>query len=297
MLRQLRFHGRGGEGVKLAGRITSRAAFLAGLAAQDSPLYGAERRGAPVVTSVRAGDPPLLDRGYVVEPDVIVVLDASLLADGRGPILEGDAAAVLVNSSEASPRLKADLGIGTEVVCMDVSSLVLARLGEHHLSAPMAGWAIRALDLAGWECVAAAVRIELAAIGVPALSIERNLEATRIAFDAATVLPPRRRAAPERPCTTPFVVVRLPVTMAAPTVDVGANSELRTTGGWRTHRPVIDRAHCNRCFLCFVLCPEGSIHLDAQHFPLVDYDHCKGCMVCAAECPTHTIREEREVAP
>ena len=297
MLRQLRFHGRGGEGVKLAGRITSRAAFLAGLAAQDSPLYGAERRGAPVVASVRAGDPPLLDRGYVRDPDLVVVMDASLLADPHIGVLEGGAAAVLVNSAELPQRLKADLGITAEVVCLDVSSLVLARLGDLHLSAPMAGWAIRALDLAPWECVAAAVRIELAAIGVPALSIELNLEATRLIFDAARTLPPREREPRQRSSEAPFKVVRLPVSTSAPTVDAGANSQLRTTGGWRTHRPVIDRTHCTRCFLCFVLCPEGSIHLDAEHFPWIDYDHCKGCMVCAAECPTHTIHEEREAAP
>jgi 2-oxoacid:acceptor oxidoreductase delta subunit (pyruvate/2-ketoisovalerate family) len=59
---------------------------------------------------------------------------------------------------------------------------------------------------------------------------------------------------------------------------------------------VIDLARCTRCFLCFALCPEGAIGLDAENYPVVDYAHCKGCLVCVTECPTHTIRQEREEA-
>jgi 2-oxoacid:acceptor oxidoreductase delta subunit (pyruvate/2-ketoisovalerate family) len=77
-------------------------------------------------------------------------------------------------------------------------------------------------------------------------------------------------------------------------VLAGATSALRTTEGWRVSRPVIDLAHCTRCFLCFALCPEGAIRLDDASYPIVDYDHCKGCLVCVNECPTHTIAEVRE---
>jgi pyruvate ferredoxin oxidoreductase gamma subunit len=297
MQRQMRFHGRGGEGVKLAGRIASRAGFLAGWAAQDSPLYGAERRGAPVVASVRLGDPPLLERGYAAEPDLIVVLDASLLVDRAAAVLDGAGAGtgVLVNSSRPAEVLQAELGVDGVVVSADVSSLVLERLGAHHVSAPMAAWALRALGIAPWAAVAAALGLELAAIGAGGASIEGNLEVARLLFERMPALPARPpaaalvvRAAP------PFVIARLPAAEAAPSIDAGATSSLRTTAGWRVSRPRIDLSHCSRCFLCFALCPEGAIRLDAEQFPVVDYDHCKGCLVCVAECPTHTIREERE---
>ena len=47
-MRTVRFHGRGGQGAKTASRILGTAAFLEGFVAQDSPIYGAERRGAPL---------------------------------------------------------------------------------------------------------------------------------------------------------------------------------------------------------------------------------------------------------
>ncbi|MDH5576003.1 MAG: 2-oxoacid:acceptor oxidoreductase family protein, partial [Nitrospirota bacterium] len=50
---RIRFHGRGGHGVKTASRIVGTAAFLAGYQVQDSPIYGAERRGAPVTAFTR----------------------------------------------------------------------------------------------------------------------------------------------------------------------------------------------------------------------------------------------------
>lgn len=49
---RVRFHGRGGQGAKTASRIVGTAAFLQGYTAQDSPIYGAERRGAPVAASL-----------------------------------------------------------------------------------------------------------------------------------------------------------------------------------------------------------------------------------------------------
>src|SRR5436309_8292611 len=47
-MRRIRFHGRGGQGMKTASRILGSAAFHAGFIVQDSPVYGAERRGAPM---------------------------------------------------------------------------------------------------------------------------------------------------------------------------------------------------------------------------------------------------------
>ena len=60
---RVRFHGRGGHGVKMASRILGTAAFLAGRHVQDSPVYGAERRGAAVTAFTRIDDEPILERG------------------------------------------------------------------------------------------------------------------------------------------------------------------------------------------------------------------------------------------
>jgi pyruvate ferredoxin oxidoreductase gamma subunit len=68
---RIRFHGRGGQGMKTASRIVGTAAFRQGFYAQDSPVYGAERRGAPMIAFTRFDSSPILERGVVQSPDLI----------------------------------------------------------------------------------------------------------------------------------------------------------------------------------------------------------------------------------
>ena len=86
---QIRFHGRGGHGIKTASRILGTAAFLQGYEAQDSPLYGAERRGAPIVAFTRIAEMPILMRGMITEPDIVIIADETLITDGPGSPLDG----------------------------------------------------------------------------------------------------------------------------------------------------------------------------------------------------------------
>jgi pyruvate ferredoxin oxidoreductase gamma subunit len=299
MVRHLRFHGRGGEGVKLASRIVSRAAFLAGLNVQDSPVYGAERRGAPVVAFARFSGGPIYERGYIETPDAVVLMDHSLLAQADAAVLHGlDASSlVLANSAQSGDALQERYGIPGRVVTLDVSSIALDLLGHHLLSAPVAGFATKVARVASWELLARAVQIELAEISLRDEMIQRNVEATRRAFDAAPALGlAERTPLTAAPAAAPFIVPRLSARVAAPSITAAGSSALRTMEGWRVFRPLIELGRCTRCFLCFALCPEGAIRLDADNYPVVDYEHCKGCLVCVTECPPKAITEVREQA-
>ena len=297
MICHMRFHGRGGEGIKLASRIVSRTAFLAGFTVQDSPLYGAERRGAPVVAFTRFGERPICERGYIERPDVLVVLDASLFDDPSAGVLDGvdGEAVVLANSEQRSDALQQRCGIAARTSTLDVTSIALETLGSDLLGAPMASFAVRAAEVAPWPLLAQAVRREVADLGIDPALVERNVRAAQCVFDAAPVMGcPRRTTEPPAVPGAPFVVPRVPAHMALPAISAGATSALRSTAGWRVYRPVIDEQSCTRCFFCFALCPEGAIHLDGENYPHVDYQHCKGCLVCVTECPTHAIRQVRE---
>lgn len=84
---EIRIHGRGGQGVKKASMILGRAAYLAGYKTQDFALYGAERKGAPVTSFVRFDKEGINTRGYVFEPDYILVIDNTIdtkaIEDGK----------------------------------------------------------------------------------------------------------------------------------------------------------------------------------------------------------------------
>ncbi|HSP99810.1 MAG TPA: 2-oxoacid:acceptor oxidoreductase family protein [Candidatus Dormibacteraeota bacterium] len=300
MVQRIRFHGRGGEGVKLASRIVSRAAFLSGCEVQDSPIYGAERRGAPVVAFTRLSAERIAERGYVLAPDAVVVMDQSLLDIPEAAVLDGvdEATLVLINSPRPAELLCRAHAIVGRVRTRDLTGMALAVIGHPTFSALTAAFTVRAAALTSWKTLATAIRVELGDAGVGATMIARNLDAARALFDTVAVegvrtAPPAARPAPPPP---PFVVPHLPGRLAAPAIEAAATSAARHTEGWRTHRPLIDRARCTRCILCFALCPEGAISLDAERWPVVDYDHCKGCLVCVTECPPTAITAVREVA-
>ena len=76
---RIRFHARGGQGIKTASRILGTALFLSGFEVQDAPRYGAERRGAPIFAYVRADRRPVNERGIILRPDLVIVSDGSLV--------------------------------------------------------------------------------------------------------------------------------------------------------------------------------------------------------------------------
>jgi pyruvate ferredoxin oxidoreductase gamma subunit len=76
---QVRFHGRGGQGVVTAAELLSVAAFQEGRHAQAFPTFGSERTGAPVVSFCRIDDKEIRLREPIAEPDAVVVQDPTLV--------------------------------------------------------------------------------------------------------------------------------------------------------------------------------------------------------------------------
>lgn len=98
MLKEIRIHGRGGQGGVRAAELLARAAFKEGKWVQAFPFFGAERRGAPVKAFARMSDEPILIRSQIYNPDYVMVLDSTLIdvvdvAEGLKP--EG---IIIVNS-------------------------------------------------------------------------------------------------------------------------------------------------------------------------------------------------------
>lgn len=78
---EIRWHGRGGQGAVTAARIVAEAAFIKGYSGVTAtPSFGAERRGVPVSAATRISHQPIRVLSQVVEPDIVVVLDQTLLA-------------------------------------------------------------------------------------------------------------------------------------------------------------------------------------------------------------------------
>jgi 2-oxoacid:acceptor oxidoreductase gamma subunit (pyruvate/2-ketoisovalerate family) len=78
-MRELRFHGRGGQGTVVASKMLAVALFLEGRQVQSFPMFGVERRGAPVTAFLRIDDAPILLRCEIDAPDDLIVLDPTLV--------------------------------------------------------------------------------------------------------------------------------------------------------------------------------------------------------------------------
>lgn len=141
---EIRFHGRGGQGAVSSAELLALAAIGEGKYAQAFPSFGPERRGAPVVAFCRIDDKPIKIRANVYEPDIVVVLDASLLkivnvAAG----LKADG--ILVTTSKDSPeKIKEDLKIKNRLAVVDATKIAMEAIGLPITNTTMLGSLVRA---------------------------------------------------------------------------------------------------------------------------------------------------------
>ena len=159
---RIRFHGRGGHGVKTASRIVGTAAFAAGYECQDSPIYGAERRGAAVTAFTRISRDPILERGMIDHPDLIVLADETLLQDPAAAVLAGqDSASALFVNCETAAALREQYGIQPPIHALNLTERTRAALGRASaLSAGLAAAAARLTGVVSEESLTAAMREE-----------------------------------------------------------------------------------------------------------------------------------------
>lgn len=294
---RVRFHGRGGQGAKTAARILGTAAFLDGFVAQDSPLYGAERRGAPVSAFARFSRSPILERGVIGQPDLVMVADDTLLDDPAARVLEGVTPATVVFVNTTRP-VKALPAATAPVLTMDLTGLVLGRQAPlSSLSTALGAVAARLTGLSR-DHLDTAVSRELSALGLAPDAIQQNMSLARECYDTAPGRPVTESAAHPAPAAPPALWTPRYQPPSSGTARIAATgtSLCRKTGDWRTFRPVLTEATCNGCTLCFVYCPEAAISLTDRDRPVIDYDFCKGCLLCVEECPTKALTAEREAA-
>lgn len=294
---RIRFHGRGGHGVKTASRIVGTAGFLAGFQCQDSPVYGAERRGAAVTAYTRISEQPIFERGVIDHPDLIVLADETLLKDPTAGVLTGqESAAAIFLNAESTESLADEFHIEPTLVSLDITGRTLQTLGRASaLSAGLGAAAARLVGVISENHLLAAMREEFEHLSLSAEEIEKNLQIGRDVFAALSAMEFQSMDRPLEAVASGMAPVEYAGPLeGAPSVLHTGNAEQRHTGAWRLERPVVDPAMCTRCGLCFVECPDGAISLDEHGFPVIDYDHCKGCMICRQICPLTAIHSEKE---
>lgn len=179
---EVRFHGRGGQGAVTSAELLALAAIGEGKYAQAFPSFGPERRGAPVLAFCRIDDERIRIRANIYEPDIVVVLDASLL--GIVNVAAGlKTNGLIVTTSKDSPeKVKEILGIKNRIAVVDAVKIATETLGVPITNTTMLGSLVRASGLVKKESFVLPLKERFGRIA------ERNISAFEKAYQDTVLL-------------------------------------------------------------------------------------------------------------
>ena len=188
-VRELRIHGRGGQGAVVASKVLASALFAEGRSVQAFPAFGVERRGAPVTAFVRHSAGPILLRCEILTPDDLIILDPTLMkaVDVTQGLKPGGT--ILINS-DRPPETYASLAQRFRVALVDASAIARQH-GLGSKTQPVVNTAILGAFAADSGVVGLEAICEAIAEAVPGKH-EQNIAAAR---EAARVV--HRIASPE----------------------------------------------------------------------------------------------------
>lgn len=177
-MQEIRFHSRGGQGGVTASKLLAQAAFLEGKYSTAFPLYGAERRGAPITSFTRISEEDIKISSQIYQPDIVVVLDDSILdlvnvTDGIKP-----GGLLIVNTSDLARIPKGDFKVATVNVTDIALKTGLVLSGNPILNTPILG-ALAGLGIVRLDSALAAIK--------ETFSDERNLNAAKEAYEKVVI--------------------------------------------------------------------------------------------------------------
>ena len=178
---EVRWHGRGGQGAVTSVELLALTAIGEGKYAQGFPSFGPERRGAPVAAFNRIDDHHIKIRSQIYNPDVVVVLDESLIgmvnvADGLKP--EG---VLIVNTAKSAKEIAEITKFKGRIATVYGSSIAWKELGVPITNTTMLGAVIKCTNAVKLESVKEPVDHRFGRIA------NKNLAAMKRAYDEVKI--------------------------------------------------------------------------------------------------------------
>ena len=155
---EVRWHGRGGQGAWTASELLARAAIYEGKYIQSFPEFGPERMGAPVAAFTRISDEPIQIHCAVYNPDVVAVLDPTLLK--TVPVTKGlsEGGVIIINSKENPADTRKMLKIDkAKILTVPATEIAMKILGRPITNTAMLGGVAHATGIVKLESIKKAV--------------------------------------------------------------------------------------------------------------------------------------------
>jgi pyruvate ferredoxin oxidoreductase gamma subunit len=181
---EIRWHGRGGQGVKTAATMLAEAALNEGKHSQGFPEYGPERMGAPVRGYTRLSAEPIVVNCSIQNPQVVVVLDPSLLISenvGEG-LIEGGKILINTPLTPTEIRKQVKLNDDAKVFTINATQIALDELKREIPNTPMVGALTKISEVLKLETIEADLKKKFGKKFRPEV-VEGNLRAVRRAYN------------------------------------------------------------------------------------------------------------------
>jgi len=181
-MKEIRWHGRGGQGAKTVSQILAQINLREGKYVQSFPEYGPERSGAPIRAYNRISDEEIVIHSGVYSPDISVVVDETLL-DSENPTegLKPDGT-LIVNTSRSPDEIREATGYQGHIVCLDASKIA-REAGTGFPNVPMLGAVVAVLG-SDPKLAEEELRNTLGH-RLPPEVVEKNIKAFRDGYEAA----------------------------------------------------------------------------------------------------------------
>jgi pyruvate ferredoxin oxidoreductase gamma subunit len=158
-LKEIRWHARGGQGAKTASLLLAQAAAMEGKYSQGFPDYGPERMGAPMRGFTRISESPIHLHCAIYAPEIVVVLDDTLLSAVDVVAGTPEDGIVVVNTVKSAADIRKELGIeGRRVFTVDATGIAIDEIGRPIPNAPMLGALIKVSELLSLESVLSQIK-------------------------------------------------------------------------------------------------------------------------------------------
>ena len=149
---EIRWHGRGGQGAKTAALLLADVAFQTGAYVQGFPEYGPERMGAPITAYNRISKDEIRVHSNIYTPDLVVVVDETLLDSVDVTAGLKDTGAIIINTAKTPDEIMSHLkGYKGKVFTLDARTISVEALGKYFPNSPMLAAAVAVSGVMQWD--------------------------------------------------------------------------------------------------------------------------------------------------
>lgn len=187
---QIRFHGRGGQGVVTGAEIIAVAAFKAGKYAQAFPFFGVERTGAPIQAFARISEEPIIIREQIYDPNIVMIQDATLLSNPSVIAGTDKQTTFIVNTTKTAAEVAEIIALNpgsklkpvvSQIIAIDATDIAMKIIGRNIVNTVILGTLAKITNLVGLKELTDTIKEKFS--GKDEKIISNNIEAITAAYN------------------------------------------------------------------------------------------------------------------